>query len=255
MQELITLANRLADTAGDVIRGYFRQDFTIETKSDASPVTVADRTAEERMRALIEEVRPQDGILGEEFGPKGSESGLTWVFDPIDGTKSFISGRPTFGTLIALWDGEDKPLIGIIDQPVLKERWIGIAGQPTTFCGKVVKTRPCGSLRESVAAATTPVMFADHGAALEKSCKSMVWGGDCYAYGALANGWLDMVAESDLGTYDYAAMPPIIEGAGGTICGWDGEPLRLKREGKSSVLALGDARLRDMALNLLGEGG
>jgi inositol-phosphate phosphatase/L-galactose 1-phosphate phosphatase/histidinol-phosphatase len=124
MQELLLLANHLADEAGSVITRYYRTDFAVDRKSDETPVTVADRGAEEAMRRVIEEHRPEDGILGEEFGIKESRNGYTWVLDPIDGTKSFVAGRPTFGTLIALCK-DDVPILGIINQPVLGERWIG----------------------------------------------------------------------------------------------------------------------------------
>ena len=125
MQEFTEIANRLADEAGEIVRRHFRQPFDVETKSDDSPVTIADRGVEKRMREIIEEERPQDGILGEEFGEKPSESGLTWVLDPIDGTKSFVIGRPTFGTLIALCE-DGIPKLGVIDQAILKERWVGL---------------------------------------------------------------------------------------------------------------------------------
>ena len=124
MQEFVTLANRLADEAGKIVKDYFRTPFEVEIKGDESPVTVADRAVEKRMRDILEKQRPDDGIYGEEYGIKDSKSGYTWVLDPIDGTKSFVIGRPTFGTLIALCQ-DGVPILGVIDQPILGERWVG----------------------------------------------------------------------------------------------------------------------------------
>lgn len=242
MNEFLTLANSLADAAGEIIRQYFRQPFDVEQKADASPVTVADKAVEQRLREMIEASRPDDGILGEEFGPKDSKSGLTWVLDPIDGTKSFVMGRPTFGTLIAIAEGE-IPKLGIIDQPILKERWIGIDGQPTTFNGQPVKTRTCDNLDTASICSTTPAMFTLTGPAYElfTPVSRLTWGGDCYMYGMLASGFLDVALEASLSPYDFAALVPIVKGAGGHISDWVGENLTLSSQGK--VIAVGDPNL------------
>ena len=136
-QSDIDFAERLADAAGEAIRPHFRSGHGIETKADQSPVTIADRAAERAMRALIEAAYPDDSIVGEEYGNKAGTSGRSWVLDPIDGTRAFVSGRPIFGTLIALLI-EDWPVLGIIDQPVARERWVGAAGRPTLFNGEPV---------------------------------------------------------------------------------------------------------------------
>jgi len=248
MQEFIEIGNEMAGEAGEIIRQYFRQPFDIENKDDKTPVTIADRAVEQRLREMVEKVRPDDGIMGEEFGPKESKSGLTWVFDPIDGTKSFIVGRPTFGTLIALWDG-DTPLMGIIDQPILKECWIGVKDQPTTFNGKEVRTRPCAHLKDAVSACTSPRQIEDLWPSLYDKTQTIVWGGDCYSYGLMANGWLDLIIEGGLGTYDFAAIPPIVEGAGGLMCDWDGKPLTLNSDGMT--VAMGDPALKEDVLGLI----
>ncbi len=245
MDEFIPLANSLADIAGEIIRNYYRARFDVETKSDDSPVTEADREVERSMRNIIEKVRPDDGIIGEEFGSKESKSGLTWVLDPIDGTKSFMIGRPTFGTLIALCEG-DTPKLGIIDQPILKERWLGIDGKQTTMNGKAVKTRACKSFEDARIGATTPAMFqklASFGQAYEifETGSKMVWGGDCYMYGLIASGFMDAAFEESLSPYDFAALIPVINGAGGHISDWQGEPLTLKSKGQ--VIATGDKDL------------
>lgn len=251
MQEFSALANRLADEAGTIARQYFRTPFDVETKADDSPVTIADRAIEQRLREIIESARPQDGIFGEEFGVKASKNGLTWVLDPIDGTKSFVIGRPTFGTLIALCE-EDVPVLGIIDQPISHERWAGVKNEPTTFNGDPVKTRPCKTLASACAASTTPDMFKKTGPVYEKferGAKMMSWGADCYAYGLLASGHCDIVVEANLSPYDFAALVPVVNGAGGKICDWDGAPLTLKSDGR--VIALGDAALWDDVSKLL----
>lgn len=250
MQEFLALANDLADAGGEIARQYFRQPFEVISKADESPVTVADRGIEERIRALIEKARPEDGIYGEEFGIKESRNGLTWVIDPIDGTKSFVIGRPTFGTLLALCK-DDVPILGIIDQPISRERWIG-AGNKTTFNGKTVKTRPCPDLKSACVASTTPAMFSNTGPVYEKiepKVKMMAWGGDCYMYGLLASGYMDACIEASLSPYDFCALVPVVEGAGGKITDWDGNPLTIKSDGR--VIAAGDAATHTAILNLL----
>src|SRR5688572_2092698 len=154
MQELLKLAETMADEAGKIARQYFRQPFDTEMKGDETPVTIADKTIEAKLREIIERARPEDGILGEEYGPKETRNGLTWVLDPIDGTKSFVVGRPTFGTLIALCEN-DVPILGVIDQPISGERWTG-DGKQTTFNGSPVKARPCATLKEARLASTSP---------------------------------------------------------------------------------------------------
>ena len=251
MQEFVEFANALADAGRDIARQYFRQPFEIISKADESPVTVADRGIEKAIRDIIERERPADSILGEEFGKKDGSSGLTWVIDPIDGTKSFVIGRPTFGTLIALCEG-DAPVLGIIDQPIQRERWVGARGTPTTYNGKVVKTRPCPTLKDACAASTTPAMFAKTGPVYEKieaATKMMAWGGDCYMYGLLASGHMDLCIEANLSPYDFAALVPVVEGAGGFIRDWSGNALTLKSEGR--VIALGDTKLWGSVSGLL----
>lgn len=247
LPSLLPLANHLADEAGRVILGHYRTSFAVDHKSDESPVTIADRGVEACLRDVLERERPQDGILGEEYGPKESRNGFTWIIDPIDGTKSFVVGRPTFGTLIALCY-EASPILGVIDQPILKERWIG-DGKATTFNGTPVKTRACKTLKEARIASTSPSQLPNCWEALHSSSNFMIWGGDCYSYGLLANGWLDGVVEDLLAPYDFLALPPIIHGAGGWMGDWDGNPLTIHSVGKT--LAVGDASFKDEALALL----
>jgi inositol-phosphate phosphatase/L-galactose 1-phosphate phosphatase/histidinol-phosphatase len=246
----IALANRLADAAGDAIRPWFRNGVGHERKDDATPVTQADREAEESMRRMLKAEVPQDGVVGEEFGAEEGRSGRQWVIDPIDGTTSFLAGRPIFGTLIALVE-DGFPLLGVIDQPILKERWLGVTGRPTTMNGEAVHARPCGELVQAVLATTGPQYFDDHDGAhfmalaARTDHKRMVMGGDCYNYAMLASGHIDLVCEAQLKLHDFAALVPVVEGAGGTMCDWNGEPLHDGSDGH--VLALGDpARLEDV---------
>lgn len=261
MQEFLALANGLADAGGAIARKYFRQPFEVISKADESPVTVADREIEKRMREIIERERPDDGIFGEEFGIKESRNGLTWVLDPIDGTKSFVIGRPTFGTLIALCEN-DVPILGVIDQPISGERWVGAKGEPTMFSsqpplspmgrGRSVRTRPCATLKDACVGSTTPAMFSKTGPVYEKIeplTKMMAWGGDCYMYGLLANGFMDVCVEASLSPYDFCALVPVVEGAGGVMTDWDGKPLTIKSDGK--VVAAGDAKIHSEILKIL----
>lgn len=253
MQELSAFMNHLADESGKIVTRYYRTDFTVDAKADETPVTIADRTVEAELRKIIESERPDDGILGEEYGPKESKSGYTWVLDPIDGTKSFTIGRPSFGTLIA-YCKDWTPVMGLIDQPVLKERWIG-DGRETTFNGRKVTTAKCPRLKDARIASTSPAQLAQrHGEdmlwqTLYREGRYMVWGGDCYSYGLLANGWLDAVVETMLAPYDYAALAPIVTGAGGWMGDWNGTPLTLKSDGHT--LAIGDPAIKDALLELL----
>ncbi len=246
----IALAQRLADAAGEAIRPHFRSGLGAERKLDATPVTLADRSAEEAMRRILSAEVPLDGIVGEEFGTETGSSGRSWVLDPIDGTVSFMAGRPIFGTLIALLvDG--WPVLGIIDQPILGERWLGVSGRPTTFNGREVRTRPCRELSDAMLATTGPHYFDDHqgdhfmALAARTDHRRMMMGGDCYNYALLASGHVDLVCEAGLKLYDWAALVPVVEGAGGTMCDWNGEPLHSASAG--DVLAIGDpARLEDV---------
>lgn len=246
----LALAQRLADAAGEAIRPFYRAAFNSEAKADASPVTEADRAAEAAMRRLLDAEAPRDGVHGEEYGVKEGASGRTWVLDPIDGTVSFMAGRPIFGTLIALLE-DGWPVLGLIDQPIGRERWIGAAGKETTFNGAPVHVRTCPELSQAVLASTSPNHFTEEtghrfmSLAAKTAHSRMVWGGDCYNYGLLASGQIDLVVESGLKLHDFAALVPIVDGAGGLMCDWAGDPLHAASDGE--VIALGDpARLEDV---------
>ena len=247
-------AEAAADVAGAVIRPLFRANLAIAHKADRTPVTVADRTAEQAMRAVLKERFREHGVQGEEFGIDSPEASLRWVLDPIDGTKAFITGRPLFGTLIALMDGV-RPILGVIDQPITRERWVGVAGQQTRFLGILggkTGCRPCSALAEAELSCTSPRLLGDDTARWERlagQVRRVSWGGDCYAYGLLALGQIDLIAESSMKVWDWAALVPVIEGAGGRITDWDGEPLRPDGDGR--VLASGDPILLQAAVSAL----
>ena len=253
-ERYIAFAGRLADAAGTAIRPHFRSRIAIDDKADASPVTVADRAAEAAMRDLIAAHFPDHGILGEELPSQRLDAPYVWVIDPIDGTRAFITGLPLFGTLIALLH-EGRPVLGVIDQPILGERWIGAAGRGTTLNGAPVATRPCARLGDAYLFATAPTMFTgadaqawDH---LSARVKQVRYGADCYGYAMLASGFADLVVECDLKPFDYCALVPVIEGAGGRITDWRGAPLGLHSDGR--VIAAGDPVLHDIARTVLAD--
>jgi histidinol phosphatase-like enzyme (inositol monophosphatase family) len=250
--ELVALANSLADAARPIVSRYFRTGVTIDDKSDASPVTIADREAETAMRALLTKHVPGHGVFGEEHGAERTDAEYVWVLDPIDGTKAFITGMPVFGTLIALLH-RGVPVMGVIDQPILEERWLGVAGRQSTFNGQPIKVRACPTLDRAYMYSTAPIMFPGalekKHTALTQRVKLFRWGGDCYAYGLLASSHVDLVVENDLKLYDFAALVPVIAGAGGLITDWNGKPLDMHSDG--SVLAAGDAALHRAALDVL----
>lgn len=241
-----------ADAAGAVIRRYFRADFGVETKPDDSPVTRADRGAEAAIRTILTAHTPEHAIIGEEMG--GTATGrFTWVIDPIDGTRAFITGRPIFATLIALLD-HGTPILGLIDQPITGERWLAHNGT-LHFTGGAGKPgcRIIPTLADAELSCTSPDMFksgdADRFRTLAAACRRTTYGGDAYAYGLLALGQLDIIAEASLKPWDWAALVPIITAAGGSVTDWSGQPLTLDSDG--SVLALGDPRhLNRVAVHL-----
>ncbi|MES2498322.1 MAG: histidinol-phosphatase [Pseudomonadota bacterium] len=240
----IILANRLAEAAGEAIRPFFRARFERETKADASPVTEADRAAEAAMRRIINAERPGDGIIGEEYGREREDAARIWVLDPIDGTRAFVAGRPLFGTLIALVE-EEKPVLGVIDQPIARDRWVGARGRATLFNGVPARTRHCSTLAGAHIGTTSPAAFpASDYARFQKASAvagDTLWGGDCHNYGLTASGHLDAVIESGLQLYDFAALIPVVEGAGGKMTDWQGRPLDARSPGE--VIAAGDERL------------
>ncbi len=250
---LVAFAGRLADASGIIVRRYFRRGVAVVTKGDGSPVTRADREVETALRIRIERAFPDHGIFGEEHGRARVDARYQWVLDPIDGTKAFVAGLPVFGTLIALCE-DDVPILGLIDQPILRERWIGARGRRTTFNGRPVSVRGGVALDDAVLASTTPDMF--EGAKrkrhdrLAKAVSFCRYGIDCYAAGLMAMGHVDMVCEASLKPYDFCALVPVIEGAGGTVSDWNGKPLTV--DSGETLLASANSALHARALALLG---
>lgn len=252
-QSFIDLGNRLADTSRAILRGYYRRKLAILDKADESPVTQADRECESALRKLIAETFPGHGIIGEEFGTERGDAEFVWVLDPLDGTRAFITGRPMFGTLIALLH-HDKPVMGVIDMPILGDRWIGAQGRPSLLNGEACTVRDCASLSDAYLSTVSPQAFPDAAAfgkfeAVRQHVKSASYGGDCYQYGMVATGFIDLVVEANLGIYDFLSLVPVIEGAGGVITDWQGQPLTRKSGDK--VLACGDRRIHKAALPIL----
>lgn len=226
-------AHRLADAARPLSLQYFRHpDLSADNKATTGfdPVTEADRACEAVMRDILARERPQDAILGEEFGPKTGTSGLTWVLDPIDGTRGFLSGTPTWGVLIAVSDA-DGPLLGLIDQPYTGERFAGGPGHAVLTRGDVIwplRTRQTRNLGDAILFTTFPEIGSPAEAAafatVARQTRLTRYGMDCYAYGLLALGQIDLVIEAGLQPYDIAAPIAVVEAAGGTVTTWRGGP-------------------------------
>lgn len=231
-QAMLVSANRALDSARDVTLHYFRQTVDVHNKAGGEafdPVTIADREAELAIRDVLARDFPDIGFFGEEHAPEYGDSGLLWVVDPIDGTRAFVSGMPMWGTLIGLFDGQ-KVVMGLLDQAVLDERYIGFNQQATMVCRgttQTLTTRATTHLNEATFYCTTPDMFKDEMSAsrfrkLRDTVKLVRYGGDCYAYALLALGFVDVVLDTDLQPYDIAALMPIIEAAGGVVTDWNG---------------------------------
>lgn len=252
LTEYLAFAERLADASAEAIGPYFRSQLDVTDKGHEvfDPVTVADRAGEQAMRDLIQAHYPTHGILGEEDDAVVGSSPLTWVLDPIDGTRAFITGLPLWGTLIALNDGT-RPVLGVMNQPFTGERYIG--SPSGAWCkGARLKTRACESVSSAVVMCTTPDMFAmpwQRAAfdALAARARLTRYGGDCYAYCMLASGFVDAIVEASLQPYDIQALIPIIEGAGGVVSAWDGGPA----QNGGAIVACGDSALHEQLVRHL----
>lgn len=252
LAEMLRFAEMLCDEGRNITRAHFRTRLGVDTKADLSPVTVADRDTERHLRELIARRFPAHGIIGEEFGSSGPGRRYVWVIDPIDGTGSFIVGMPTFGTLLALLD-DGRPVLGLIDMPMLAERWTGATGVPTALNGRTVGTRAVATLDAARLMTTSPDSFSTATAPALEALKSRAaitrYGGDCYAYGLLAAGHCDIVIETGLQPYDYLPLVAVVEGAGGVISDWAGRALGLNSDG--CVLACATPDLHAKALELV----
>ncbi len=266
--DFAAFVERLAQVSGEVILPFFRSAIGAEDKSLGGvfdPVTEADRGAEAAMRRLIGQTFPAHGVIGEEYGADRPDAEYVWVLDPIDGTKSFISGMPTWGTLIGLMH-RGRPVYGMMAQPFTRERYYGDGARarlrtlapsrgdapPSEWATRTLRARACASLADATLSTTHPGLIrdeADHAAFRRVEAKTRLsrYGGDCYGYCALAAGFIDLVIETGLKPYDIVALVPIIEGAGGVVTTWDGDdPSKGGR-----ILVAGDRRVHEEAMALL----
>ena len=255
--DLIAFANRLADTSGTVIRPLFRQRIDVAHKKGVhnfDPVTEADKGAERAIREVVARERPKDGVLGEEYPETLGSSGYRWILDPVDGTRAFITGRHEWGSLIAL-EKDGKPVLGILDQPVLGERFVGVNGKSHLIqagMASPLEVRACASLADAILCATDPGAYFSKEqlsafARVDRATKMTRYGGDCYVFAALALGFVDVVIEANFHAWDVAALIPLVEGAGGVITDWQGGSAQ---EGKT-ILACGDRRVHAETMKLL----
>jgi len=254
--DLAGFVDRLADVSGEAIRPFFRTSLSIDDKGGAhgfDPVTAADRAAEAAMRALIRTTFPGHGVIGEELGTERPDAEFVWVLDPIDGTKSFISGMPAWGTLIALMRG-GVPVYGMMHQPFIGERFFG-DGSRSHYRGRggdrALRARPCATLKEAVLYTTSPLLIDEPDLTafreVERQVRLSRYGGDCYAYCMVAAGHVDLVIETGIKPHDIAALIPIIAGAGGIVTTWEGE----SASSGGRIVAAGDRRVHAEALKLL----
>jgi histidinol phosphatase-like enzyme (inositol monophosphatase family) len=253
--EHLTLAIELADEARAFVRPRFRSRVSVESKPDGSPVTEIDTALEARLRERIRARFREHGVVGEESGAERANSDWVWVLDPIDGTQSFILGKPTFATLIGLMF-QGKPVLGVVEHPALGDRWVGAAGSPTLFNGIPARVRPCAAVTEASLSTTGPNWFSKEELVAFDRVRSAVkvqhWGADCYSFGLLASGFIDLVIESSHHLHDFCALVPVVEGAGGIMTDWTGRAL--DASGGPRVIAAGDKRAHREALALLGQG-
>ncbi len=250
-----SFVDQLATASGDTILPFFRTALTIENKKVGGfdPVTAADRAAEQTMRALIRKQFPDHGILGEEYGAEHTDAEYVWVLDPIDGTKSFISGMVAWGTLIGLMR-HSEPVFGLMHQPFTRERFSGDGGA-THYRGpagnRELRVRECASLADALLYTTSPLLMSTADRAIFQKVESKVrlsrYGGDCYAYCMLAAGQIDLIIETEIKPHDIVPLIPIIVGAGGIVTTWQNGPA----QNAGRVVVAGDKRVHQAALEML----
>ena len=261
LKRIASFAKDIAIEAGNLGMGWFRHPVTIDEKADQSPVTEADRAVESLLRDRLRRQFPNHALLGEEFGAEGTGDAPTWVIDPIDGTRSFITGWPVWGTLLALTQG-GRSRLGILHMPALGETWKAAEGLGCQFTGRdglshSARTSGCQHLTQARFYTTSPDYFdaTEYSAymAIRDACHVRRFGGDCYGYGLLALGHVDIVLESRLQPYDFLALVPVIEEAGGVISDWQGQPLSMGSG--EQVLAAATPELHREALTLIAQTG
>ncbi|OUW96877.1 MAG: hypothetical protein CBD97_00435 [Pelagibacteraceae bacterium TMED237] len=252
INEFVNFANLLADSASKTSMHYFRKKLDIENKDDESPVTIADKETEEIIRELIKKKFPNHGILGEEYENENLDSEFIWVIDPIDGTRSYIAGHKDFGNLISLLH-DNQPIIGIINCPAHNERWIGIKNNKTTCNGKEVSTSGVNKIENSYLF-TSGIYFLEPFfkkgfEKIKEKSKYFRLGGDCYMYGMLSSGLIDIVIEDTLKAHDYMALINVVEGSGGKITDKQGKPINLQSDG--SLIASSSSQLHSEIIKII----
>jgi inositol-phosphate phosphatase/L-galactose 1-phosphate phosphatase/histidinol-phosphatase len=248
-QEYITFAHRIADAVGEVHRRYFRNAVGVQTKADTSPVTDADRESEQIMRQMVQKKYPNHGIIGEEFDHHQRDAEFVWVIDPIDGTDFFISGKPMFALLLALAHN-GRFILGVVDQAILHERWLGADGHGTLYNGRAVHTRHCPSLAQAIVTRPGYDAYTEgRNEAIDKVAEQawrVQWGITPYDYGLIASGYMDLMINSGPKVHDLAPIDPIVRNAGGKAVDWNGKSLNL--ESPDHIIVGGDAALVDAVL-------
>lgn len=242
-----------AEIAAQISLASFRKSFSINRKIGNYPVTAVDLNIEKTIRTIIQKNYPDHAIIGEEFGNTSKSSKYTWVIDPIDGTAAYTMGKPTYTTLIALLE-KQVPLLGVIDQPFMRERYIGIKNEGAWHNAQILHSSECENLADARLSATTPYMFiSDYEQKVlnlvQKQVKVKSFGGDAYSYALLASGNIDIILEADLKFYDVASLIPIIEQSGGVITDWHGN--NLAQNFKGQCLATANSILHEKILNLI----
>lgn len=256
--ELLTFAHELANIAREITLCYFRQPLAVEGKNDGSPVTLADKKTEATLRERIEQRYPEHGIIGEEQAQKTGNSRYEWILDPIDGTRSFISGYPLYGTLICLLH-DGLPMVSLIDMPALDERFYACSNSGTYYRKRqyeqIITAGCADKLTDAMLFSTDYGMFSKaenkQAQPLRRAVSLVRYNGDCYLYAMLAAGWIDIVLEADLKIYDFLPLKLIVEQAGGMITDWQGRPLSKNSNGQ--ILAAGNSKLHEQALSILNQ--
>jgi len=253
-QEFIDIAHQLADAARPIALKYFRsENLPVEHKTDNTPVTLADKEIEAEMRRILAAARPQDGIFGEEEGHSNTEAEYTWILDPIDGTKAFSTGRPNFGTLIALHHKTHGLVLGLSDQAVTKDRWFSTQNAVSLWNGKTIKTRNTKKLKDAIFACTDPLRLPERVfnlvTAIRQNVRMTVYGGDCLNYSLIASGFIDVTVEARQQLYDIAPFVPIIENAGGKITQLNGKPIGFQND--DLILAASSPELHQHVLEMM----
>jgi len=252
MKEFAQLAEQMAEAAGALVREGYEHLEDVEGKADGSPVTAIDRAVEVRLREMVAERFPQHGFIGEEFPPDRPDAECVWIVDPIDGTRPFVAGLPTFAVLIGLRRA-GRLVLGVIDQPVLRERWVGLDGQGTTRNGTPCRVSECPSLDMAVVQTSGPY---SHSRAIwprmepvHRAGSLLLYEGEAVGFGLLARGRVDLIVDGCLKLHDIAAPLVVLREAGAVVTDWAGRPLGNEHDG--SLLAAGDARVHAEALELL----